>query len=269
MGRLDGKVALVTGAARGTGETTARLFAREGARVVVADILRERGESVAKDIGANARFVPLDVTDEQSWADAIRATLDEFGVLNVLVNNAAVLDVASIPETTLENFTRVVHVNLIGTFLGVRAAIEPMKAAGGGSIVNVGSIDSLETSNGLVAYAASKWGVRAVSKTGALELGQYGIRVNTVCPGPGNPELVKPFIEQAIARIQETGEPPAPMPPHPAPRRGEMADVARAILYLASDESDYVSGTDLAVDGGGTAGKVIPGSPGAPRTRGA
>jgi len=268
MGRLDGKVALISGAARGTGETTARLFAKEGARVVVGDILRERGEEVVKDVGANARFVPLDVTDERSWAEAMRQTVAEFGALNVLVNNAAVLDVAAIDETTLDNFTRVLHVNVIGTFLGVRAAIEPMKAAGGGSIVNVGSIDSLETHNGLVAYSASKWGVRSISKTAAIELGQYNIRVNTVCPGPGNPQMIQPFVEQAIARMQKTGEPPGPMPLHPAARRGEMIDVARAILYLASDESDYVSGTDLAVDGGGTAGKVMPGAPGAPRPRG-
>ena len=261
MRRLDGKVALITGAARGTGATTARLFAEEGARVVIGDVRHELGRAVAKEIGDAALYQPLDVTDEAAWSEAIRVTTEHFGPLDVLVNNAALLDVAALCDTTLETFERVLRVNLTGTFLGVRAAIESMKSAGGGSIVNVGSIDSLETSNGLVAYAASKWGVRAVSKTAALELGKYGIRVNTVCPGPGNPEMIQPFVEQAIERMKNSEQPIASLPPHPTPRRGELIDVARAILFLASDESAYVSGADLAVDGAGTAGKIVPGAP--------
>ena len=260
MGRLDGKVALITGAARGTGETTARLFAEEGARVVIADIRTDLGEAVAKEIGDAARFLRHDVTEEESWTNVMRFVREEFGPLQVLVNNAALLDVSALVDTTLETFTRLLQVNVIGTFLGVRAAVEPMKAAGGGSIVNVGSIDSLETSNGLVAYAASKWGVRSISKTAALELGIYGIRVNTVCPAPGNPEMIQPFVAQAIERFREKGEAFSLPPPH-FHRSGEMADVARAILYLASDDSDYVSGADLAVDGGHTAGRIVPGAP--------
>lgn len=260
MGRLDGKVALITGAARGTGETTARLFAEEGARVVIADVRSDAGAAVAKEIGDAARFVEHDVTQEDSWANAMRFVREELGPLQILVNNAALLDVTALVDTTLETFTNVLHVNVIGTFLGVRAAVEPMKAAGGGSIVNVGSIDSLETSNGLVAYAASKWGVRSISKTAALELGNYGIRVNTVCPAPGNPDMVRPFVEQAIERMRETGQAPS-VPPQHFHRPGKMADVARAILYLASDESDYITGADLAVDGGHTAGRFQPGAP--------
>ncbi len=261
MRRLDGKVALVTGAARGTGEVTARLFAEEGARVVLGDVLHAQGEAVAKEIGDAALYVPLDVTDAAAWAAAVLRATEHFAPLDVLVNNAAVLEVESLVETTPESFRRVLDVNLVGSFLGVRAVVETMKAAGGGAIINVGSIDSLETSNGLVAYAASKWGVRALTKTAALELGKYGIRVNTVCPGPGSEEMRRPFVEKAIQRIQDTGEAPPPMPPHPAARRGELIDVARAILFLASDEADYISGTDLAVDGAGTAGKIVPGAP--------
>ena len=261
MARLSGKVALITGSARGTGEVTARLFAAEGASVVLSDVQDERGRAVAKEIGDAALYVPLDVTDEAAWERAVRATLEQFGGLHILVNNAAVLDVAALTDTTAESFRRVVDVNLTGTFLGVRAVVEPMRRAGGGSIVNVSSVDGLETHNGIIAYAASKWGVRAVAKTAALELGRYGIRVNTVCPGPGSPEMVQPFVEQAIERIKASGETPRPLPPNPWHRRGEMADVARAILFLASDDSDFVSGADLAVDGASTAGKVIPGAP--------
>lgn len=251
----------MTGAARGTGEVTARLFAEEGARVVLGDVLHEPGKAVAKEIGDQALYLPLDVTDEGAWAAAVERATEHFGPLDVLVNNAAVLEVEALVETTAERFRQVLDVNLVGPFLGVRAVTETMKAAGGGSIINVGSIDSLETSNGLAAYASSKWGVRALTKTAALELGKYGIRVNTVCPGPGNPEMTQPFVEQAIERMKKSEQPIAPMPPHPASRRGELIDVARAILFLASDESSYVSGADLAVDGAGTAGKIVPGAP--------
>ncbi len=263
MGRLDGKTALITGAARGTGETTARLFAREGARVVLGDILHERGETVAKEIGEQALYVPLDVGDEADWERAMRTTTERFGALNVLVNNAAVLDVASVTETTLESFHHVLRVNLVGTFLGVRAAVEPMKVAGGGSIINVASIDAVESHNGIVAYAASKWGVRGVTKTAAIELAKYGIRVNTLCPGPGSAEMVRPFVEKVRRELERSGTPPAPLSARPTHRRGEMIDVARTILFLASDDSEYVSGADLTVDMAGTAGKFFPTAPSA------
>ena len=153
-GKLAGKVALITGAARGTGAETARLFAAEGAQVVLSDVLDDLGEAAAKEIGGNARYLRLDVTREDDWQTAV-AAVSGYGGLDVLVNNAAVLDVSSIAETTLEDLTRIVHVNQIGAFLGVRAAIEPMKARGGGSIVNVASIDAMEGSNGVAAYTSS------------------------------------------------------------------------------------------------------------------
>jgi len=261
MGRLDGKVALVTGAARGTGEVTARLLAREGARVAVTDILDDRGRAVAEDVGDAACYLRLDVTREEDWANAVDATTERFGPLSVLVNNAAVLEVESIANTTLERLTQVVHVNQIGPFLGVRAAIEPMKACGGGSIVNVASVDAMEGVNGVVAYTSSKWGLRGLTKAAAIELGAHNIRVNTVCPLPGSGEMVAPFMQRAIDRLKGRTEPLPNRPQHPFARRGELIDVARAVLFLASDESSYVSGVDLPVDGAFTAGKIEPGSP--------
>lgn len=263
MGRLDGKVAIVTGAARGTGETTARLFASEGARVVVADVLEDLGKSVAEDLGESALFARLDVTDADQWDAAVAAATERFGPPTVLVNNAAILEVRALPETTPEKFTDVLHVNLLGPFLGIRAVFEAMKGAGGGSIVNVSSIDGLESHNGLSAYASSKWGVRGLTKTAALELGRYAIRVNAVCPGPGSSDMIRPFVDDAIRRFKESGEKAPRMGPSVFHRRGEMLDVARAILFLASDEASFVNGADLAVDGGLTAGKLQPGAPSA------
>lgn len=261
MGRLDGKVALVTGAARGTGAVTARLLAEEGARVVVADILDELGAEVAREIGAAACFLHLDVTEEGDWARAVAETTKQFGPLSVLVNNAAVLEVESIAKTTVERLTELIHVNQIGPFLGTRAAIEPMKACGGGSIVNVASVDAMEGGNGVVAYTSSKWGVRGLTKAAAVELGMYNIRVNTVCPLPGSQDMVKPFVARAIERLKDRTERLRDRPQHPFARRGELIDVARAILFLASDESAFVSGVDLSVDGGFTVGKIEPGAP--------
>ena len=259
-GKLAGKVALITGAARGTGAETARLFAAEGARVVLSDVLDDLGEAAAKEIGGNARYLRLDVTREDDWQTAV-AAVSGYGGLDVLVNNAAVLDVSSIAETTLEDLTRIVHVNQIGAFLGVRAAIEPMKARGGGSIVNVASIDAMEGSNGVAAYTSSKWGMRGLTKAAAIELGRLGIRVNTVCPGFGSSEMVEPFFKKAALRLKDRKERLPDRPQSPAARRGRLEDVARAILYLASDESSFVSGIDLTVDGGFTVGKIEPGAP--------
>ncbi len=185
MGRVEGKVAIVTGAARGTGEATARLLAREGARVVVADILEERAQLVAKEIGSAACFERLDVTSEEDWQRVIGATDAREGRIDVLVNNAAVLHMAAIEDTQLADFERVCRVNQVGTFLGIKAVAPVMKRAGRGSIVNVASIDGMSAKNGIVAYAASKWAVRGMTRVAALELGRQGIRVNAVCPEAG------------------------------------------------------------------------------------
>jgi 3alpha(or 20beta)-hydroxysteroid dehydrogenase len=263
MGRLDDKVAIVTGAARGTGEATARLFAAEGARVVLADVLDERGAAVAKEIGDAAGFAHLDVGSEPDWRRAVAETVERFGRVDVLVNNAAVLHMAAIADTEVADFERVVRVNQLGTFLGIKSVVAPMRAAGRGSIVNVASVDGLRGQNGIVAYAASKWAVRGITRVAALELGRFGIRVNTVCPEAGSPHMIQPYlppgvdVEKVIPRMQ----------PNLASQRERtlaelVRDVAYAILYLASDESRSCTGSDLVCEGGNTAGRIVKGAPG-------
>ena len=264
MGMLDGKVAIVTGAARGTGELTASRFVEEGARVVLADIRDDLGEDVAGELGADAHYVHLDVTSETDWRLAVEETISRFGRLDVLVNNAGILLLAAIPETSLAEFERVVRVNQIGTFLGIKAVVGPMREAGAGAIVNISSVDGLSAKNGLIAYASSKWAVRGMTRVAALELGKFGIRVNAVCPEAGSAEMIAPYIppgvdvEQVIAHGQ----------PHLAPQktrssREKMEDIARFVAFLASDASASCTGGDFPIDGGNTAGKVVRGAPGA------
>ncbi len=263
-GMLEGKVAIVTGAARGTGEATARLFVEEGAKVVLADICDDPGEGVAGELGEAAHYVHLDVTSETDWRSAVEVATERFGSLDVLVNNAGVLLLAAIADTELAEFERVVRVNQIGTFLGIKAVIGPMQQAGAGSIVNISSIDGLSAQNGLMAYAASKWAVRGMTRVAALELGKFGIRVNAVCPEAGSPEMIAPYIppgvdvEQVIAHGQ----------PYLAPQKtrssGEkMRDIAHLVAFLASDASASCTGGDFPIDGGNTAGKLVRGAPGA------
>jgi len=255
MGRLDGKTALITGSARGTGAATARIFAAEGAQVVVSDVLDERGEALARELGDAALYQHLDVSSEADWARALEATLGRFGSLDVLVNNAAVLLMKALPETELAEFEHVIAVNQAGTFLGMKAAVEPMKGAGGGSIVNVASIDGVRTQNGLVAYCASKWAVRGMTRVAALELGRYGIRVNTVCPEAGGPEMVAPYLPDGVDLEQVMAH---QMPALASQKSRSIAervdDVARTILFLASDDAASCTGSDFVVDGGNTAG---------------
>jgi 3alpha(or 20beta)-hydroxysteroid dehydrogenase len=255
VGRLEGRTALVTGSARGTGAATARIFAAEGARVVVSDVLDERGAALAAEIGGAALYQHLDVSREEDWARAVDATLARFGSLDVLVNNAAILLMKSLPDTALAEFERVVAVNQTGTFLGMKAAFEPMKAAGGGSIVNVSSVDGLRTQNSLVAYCATKWAVRGMTRVAALELGRYGIRVNSVCPEAGGPEMVARYLPDGVDMERAMAQ---QMPALAPQKRRSIAervdDVARTILFLASDESASCTGADFVVDGGNTAG---------------
>ncbi|MGI9641314.1 MAG: SDR family NAD(P)-dependent oxidoreductase [Acidimicrobiia bacterium] len=259
MGRLDGKVALVTGGARGTGAVTARRFVEEGASVVASDVLDDLGAEEAAKSGATYR--PLEVSEASEWAEVVGETVADHGGLDVLVNNAAILDVGAIVDIDPELVKRIVMVNQVGAFLGIQAAIEPMRARGGGSIVNVASIDAIEGLNGVAAYTSSKWGMRGLTKAAALELGRHGIRVNTVCPGAGSSEMSEPFVAKAIEALAERTEPLPNSPVHPFNRSGEMVDVANAILWLAGDEAGFVSGTDLVVDGAFTAGKIEPGAP--------
>lgn len=263
MSRLAGKVAIVTGAARGTGEVVARRFVREGAKVVVADVLDEPGRAVVQDLGKDALYQHLDVSDEGDWGRGVAETLRRFGRLDILVNNAAVLHMASIAETTAEDFLRVVRVNQLGTFLGIRSVSEAMKAAGGGSIVNVSSVDGLRGQNGVVAYASTKWAVRGITRVAALELGRFGIRVNAVCPEAGSPHMVAPYMppgvdaEKVLPHMQ-----PALAYQRKRPLAELLDDVANVILFLASDESRSCTGSDFPCEGGNTAGRIVKGAAG-------
>jgi 3alpha(or 20beta)-hydroxysteroid dehydrogenase len=223
-------------------------------------VLAEPGAAVAGALGDAAVFQRLDVSDEADWARAVAETLRRFGRLDVLVNNAAVLHMAAIADTTPEDFLRVVRVNQLGTFLGVRAALEPMKAAGGGSIVNVASVDGLRGQNGVVAYASTKWAVRGITRVAALELGRFGIRVNAVCPEAGSAHMVQPYAPPGvdIAKVLPHMQPVLPYQ-RSRPLAELLADVANVVLFLASDESRSCTGSDFSCDGGNLAGRIVKG----------
>ena len=266
MSRLGGKVALITGAARGTGAATARLFVAEGATVVIADVLDEQGEALATELGGSASYVTLDVTDEAGWVRAVGAVVADHGRLDVLVNNAAILEVAALADISSDRARALIDVNLLGPFHGMRAVIDPMTAAGGGSIVNVSSVAGFHGENGVSVYAATKWGLRGLTKSAALELGQHGIRVNAVCPGGGSDEMAAPYRAELEARVR-SGERFAfeSEPLRALGRRGRLDEFAQAVLFCASDESSFMTGADLVVDGGATVGLIHPGAPGAPK----
>jgi len=252
--RLDGKVALITGGARGTGEATARRFIAEGATVVIADLLDDLGESVAAELGDQAHYHHLDVTDESDWQATVGEIESTHGKLDVLINNAAILHLAPIEKTTLDDWNRVVQVNQTGVFLGIKSAAAAMRRAGGGSIVNVSSIDGLEGMNFVSAYASTKWALRGLSKCAALELGRDGIRVNTVCPAGGSDEMQAPWRPaDATAQKDTTGY----TEKRPIPRRGTVEEIAALILYLASDESSFCTGADYPIDGGHSCGTLL------------
>ncbi len=247
VGRLEGKTALITGGARGQGEREARLFAAEGADVMVTDVLDEQLALVVKDIGGSARGVHQDVSSEEGWATVVAETLSAFGRLDVLVNNAAIYRVGPIEEERLDDFNRILAVNLTGTFLGIRACIPALRASGGGSIINISSVAGLEGFSGHAAYGSSKWAVRGLTKIAALELGQYGIRVNSVHPGAIDTPMIAGFARPGVDRGAA----------YPISRIGVPLDVAQLALFLASDESTYVSGAEITVDGGLYAGSRL------------
>ena len=264
MNRLDGKTAILTGASGGTGGVLARRFVREGARVVLGDIRSNPGRELADELGPSATFVPLDVTAEASWQQAVDHAVERFGGVDVLVNNAAVLLLASLDETSREDFLRIVQVNQLGPFLGIRAVTEAMKERGEGSIVNIASTDGIKGMNGVSAYASSKWGLRGLTKSAAMELGRFRIRVNAICPEAGNPNMSAPFFpgnpdlsDVPHQMMQAILKSPADVKPV-----SRIEDVASMAVFLASDESRSCTAGDFVVDAGLTAGHIQPGVPG-------
>jgi 3alpha(or 20beta)-hydroxysteroid dehydrogenase len=246
MGRLDGKVALITGGARGMGKSHVRHFAAEGARVVFGDVLDDKGEKVAAGLDERScRYIHHDVTSETDWAAAVAAAVAEFGRLDVLVNNAGVLAFAPIADMPLADFRRILEVNAVGCWLGMKAAIEPMKAAGGGSIVNISSVEGFAGAAGLSAYSASKFAIRGMTKVAARELGQFGIRVNSVHPGGVITSMILSQAEQAGQT-----DPEAFLKAMPLSRFAEPAEISRLVAFLASDESSYSTGSEFVADGG-------------------
>jgi len=248
-GRVSGKVALVTGGAGGIGGASARLLAQEGAAVVIADLLAEDGRSLETQIteaGGRALFVRLDVTDEEDWDRAIKATLNSFGKLDVIVNNAGVSHRNGVEETTLDAWDWVMAVNVKGVFLGTKAAIPEIRKAGGGSIVNISSIAGL-TGGRTSSYAASKGAVRLLTKSTAIQYAGEGIRCNSVHPGV----IETPMTTPMMLNTQEGRDLNASR--HPLGRVGQPEDIAYGVLFLASDESSFMTGSELVIDGGLTA----------------
>lgn len=235
--RLDGKVAIVTGAARGMGKAFAEALAAAGAKVAVTDILEEEGKATAAAIGANAIFLRHDVTTAGQWKATIAATEDAFGPVSILVNNAGIAWFAPLEKSPEEDVRRMIDVDQMGVFLGMQTIIPSMRKAGGGSIINIASVASVKGTAQLLAYSACKWAVRGMTKCAAIDLGPDNIRVNAVHPGMIDTFLSDPF------------DPPADIP---IPRKGAPAEVARTVVFLASEESSYTTGCDFIVDGGMT-----------------
>jgi 3alpha(or 20beta)-hydroxysteroid dehydrogenase len=236
---LAGRTAIVTGGARGIGEAYVRALHAEGMRVVIADVLAEQGKALAEELDG-ARFCALDVTDERAWDAAVAATLDAFGAVDVLVNNAGIANAAPIEHFTLAKWNAVLAVNLTGVFLGCRAVVPAMKAAGRGAIVNVSSVEGLRGSERLHGYTAAKFGVRGLTKSLAVELGPAGIRVNSLHPG---------FVATDMTTRIDPDRLQIPLG-----RPGVPADLAGALVFLAGDASAYLTGAEIVVDGGMTVG---------------
>jgi len=242
MERLKGKVAIVTGAARGQGAVEARLFAAQGAALVVTDLRRDSGEATAAAVGGT--FIEHDVADPTAWTAVVEAALDRHGRIDVLVNNAGIYHGARLVDTELEDFERVMRINATGVFLGMKAVGPVMRDQGAGSIINISSVAGMVAAPGAFAYGASKWAVRGMTKTAAVELSCYGVRVNSIHPGLIQTDMLDDVIEEDARRRERM------LRRVPLGRVAEPADIANMALYLASEESRYATGSEFVVDGG-------------------
>jgi 3alpha(or 20beta)-hydroxysteroid dehydrogenase len=243
MFRLDGKVALVTGGARGIGAAIARAMVAEGANVVIGDLLDREGEALAEEIGASAKYVHLEVTKPDDWETAVATAVKTYGKLNVLVNNAGISGYAPIEEYSRADWDKIIAINLTGVFNGIKAAVPALKQAGGGSIVNMSSLAGMRGEAGMSGYVATKWAVRGLTKAAALDLARYGIRANSVHPG--------------VVRTPLMAEGPQPGTSHVAMGRyGEPNEIANLTVFLASDESSFSTGAEFIADGGEGAGMI-------------
>jgi 3alpha(or 20beta)-hydroxysteroid dehydrogenase len=248
MKRFDNRTVIITGGARGMGASHARGFIAEGANVVIADILEQEGRTLADELGDHAIFSRLDVTNDKDWAATVAAAEDAFGPVSVLINNAGIARFGVIEETGPAAWRQVIDINLTGTYLGIRAVVPSMRKAGGGAIVNIASIESMKSEFGIGAYVASKWGVRGMTKTAALELGRDNIRVNSIHPGAvRTPMTAGPDTAAlAAAAIKDLA----------IPRMGEPEEITRLVLFVASDEASFSTGSEFIADGGYLLGPV-------------
>ena len=241
MTSFSGLTAIVTGAAGAMGEQEARMFAERGANVVLTDVRADEGTAIADDIGKSAVFVPHDVSSESGWNSVIETALSTFGSVNVLVNNAAISKAIKLIDTDVDTFDLFYRINQLGVYLGMKSVVEPMKAVGGGSIINISSVAGLRGASTLFAYSASKWAVRGMTQSAALELARFKIRVNAVFPG---------VIDTPMNAPNPPGMNDVLVKTTPLRRMGESHEVAEAVLFLASPEASFATGAELAIDGG-------------------
>lgn len=260
MGKLDGRVVVITGAARGQGEQEARLFAAEGAQVVIGDVLDDQGEALAKELGEGAaRYVHLDVGREEDWAAAVGVAKDAFGKIDGLVNNAGILRFNELVNTPLEEFQQIIQVNQVGAFLGIRTLAPEIEAAGGGTIVNTASYTALTGMAYVGAYAATKHAILGLTRVAAMELAAKGIRVNAVCPGAIDTPMTNPSVLDPSADPEESRAAVAELYKKLVPlgRIGTPEEVAKLALFLTGDDSSYITGQPFVIDGGWLAGVSI------------
>lgn len=243
MSKLDGRVAIVTGGARGLGESIVREFVDQGAKVVFGDVLVDEGEALAKELGDKVKFLKFDVTSRDNWKEAIKTAEDTFGPVDILVNNAGIVFYKSVEEMTEEDYRKIIDINQVGTFIGMHHIVESMKKTKNGRIINVSSVEGIRALPGGIAYEASKFAVRGMTKAAAIDLGHYNILVNSLHPGP----IMTPMLKEQIGDSTELFEGLA------IKRGGEPKEYAKMVAFLASEDSSYATGAEFVLDGGMTA----------------